>query len=172
MLDVGKRQGPDANAFIADLASRLVKRPQISSDALKAYEGAIEDAFGANVDYASIVKTFKHSDLAETRRYSPPEVLCTKKEVKQGDPDWNKISTSYIEKQNHTVRMHCRRLARLTNAFSKKKENFKAAISLHYAYYNLVKRHCSLRVTPAMEAGIADTFWTVRNLVEQGEAAA
>ena len=169
---VGTRQQPDANAFISDLASRLVKRPQISSDALKAYQGAIEDAFGANVDYASIIKTFKHSDLAETRRYSPPEVFSAKKEVKQGNPDWDKISTSYVEKQNHTVRMHCRRLARLTNAFSKKKENFEAAISLHYAYYNLVKRHCSLRVTPAMEAGIADTFWNVRDLVEQGEAAA
>ncbi len=90
--------------------------------------------------------------------------------MRQGNPDWDKISTSYVEKQNHTVRMHCRRLARLTNAFSKKRENFEAAISLHYAYYNLVKRHGSLRVTPAMEAGVTETFWTVLELVERGEA--
>lgn len=168
---VGNRRQADADAFIADLASRLVKRPQISSDALKLYQTAIEEQFGANVDYASIIKTFKHSELSDTRRYSPPEVFSAKKEVKQGNPDWSKISTSYVEKQNHTARMHCRRLARLTNAFSKKRENFEAAISLHYAYYNLVKRHGSLRVTPAMEAGVTDTFWTVRELVERGEAA-
>ena len=91
--------------------------------------------------------------------------------MRQGNPDWDKISTSYVEKQNHTVRMHCRRLARLTNAFSKKRDNFEAAISLHYAYYNLVKRHGSLRVTPAMEAGVTQTFWTVLEVVERGEAA-
>ena len=168
---VGERKQRDATAFISDLASKLVNRPQISSDALTAYQRAIEEAFGANVDYASIIKTFKHSELTEARRYSPPEVYSAKKEVRQGNPDWDKISTSYVEKQNHTVRMHCRRLARLTNAFSKKRENFKAAISLHYAYYNLVKRHGSLRVTPAMEAGVMETFWTVLELVERGEAA-
>jgi IS1 family transposase len=168
---VGGRRQADANAFIADLASRLVNRPQISSDALHAYQRAIEETFGAAVDYASIIKTYKHSELSEVRRYSPPEVFSAKKEVKQGNPDWDKISTSYVEKQNHTMRMHCRRLSRLTNAFSKKRENFEAAVSLHYAYYNLVKRHGSLRVTPAMEAGVTDTFWTVRDLVERGEMA-
>lgn len=168
---VGERKQRDATAFISDLASRLVNRPQISSDALPAYQRAIEEAFGANVDYASIIKTFKHSELTEARRYSPPEVYSAKKKVRQGNPDWDKISTSYVEKQNHTVRMHCRRLARLTNAFSKKRDNFEAAISLHYAYYNLVKRHGSLRVTPAMEAGVTQTFWTVLEVVERGEAA-
>jgi len=113
---VGGRTQADADAFIGDLSSRLVKRPQISSDALKAYQGAIEESFGSEVDYGSIIKTFKHSELSETRRYSPPEVFSAKKEVKQGNPDMDLISTSYVEKQNHTVRMHCRRLARLTNA--------------------------------------------------------
>jgi IS1 family transposase len=168
---VGGRKQADADLFISDLAARLVNRPQISSDALKAYQNAIERSFGAEVDYASIIKTFKHSELSETRRYSPPEVFSAKKEIKQGNPDWNRISTSYVEKQNHTMRMHCRRLSRLTNAFSKKRENFDAAVSLHFAYYNLVKRHGTLRVTPAMEAGVTESFWTVKDLIEKGEAA-
>lgn len=168
---VGNRRREDAQKFVADLEARLVNRPQISSDFLHAYQDAIETAFGTEVDYASLVKTFAHPNLVDGRRYSPPEVLSIKKEVKQGNPDWSRISTSYVEKQNHTMRMHCRRLARLTNAFSKKRENFEAAISLHYGYYNLVKRHTTLRCTPAMQAGVADTFWTVRDLVERGEHA-
>lgn len=169
---VGGRTFEDAYVFIGDLKKRLVKRPQISADALKSYEGAIEDHFGADVDYGSIIKTFSHTALEQPQRYSPPEVISIKKEVKQGNPDVDKISTSYVEKQHHTLRMHCRRLARLTNAFSKKRENFEAAISLHYGYYNLVKTHGTIKCTPAMEAGKAGTFWKVRDLVEQGEAAA
>ena len=92
-----------------DLASRLISRPQISSDALAAYQGAIERAFGCEVDYGSVIKTFSHTDLEEQRRYSPPSVLKIKKSAVQGDPDMNLVSTSYVEKQNHTVRMHCRR---------------------------------------------------------------
>jgi len=149
-----------------DLASRLISRPQISSDALAAYQGAIERAFGCEVDYGSVIKTFSHTDLEEQRRYSPPSVLKIKKSAVQGDPDMNLVSTSYVEKQNHTVRMHCRRLSRLTNAFSKKRENFEAAISLHYAYYNFCKRHQTIRCTPAMEAGIEKSQWTVADLVE------
>lgn len=168
---VGGRTQEDADALVSDLKSKLVKRPQISSDGLAAYAEAIEESFGSKVDYGSIIKTFKHSELSDTRRYSPPEVFSCKKEVKQGNPEWKKISTSYVEKQNHTVRMHCRRLSRLTNAFSKKRENFEAAISLHYAYYNLVKTHKTIKCTPAMEAGKAETFWSVRDLVEQGETA-
>lgn len=166
---VGKRDRYHANLFIGDLAERLVSRPQISSDALKAYKDAIERAFGSNVDYGTVIKTFTHTDLEATRRYSPADVLKIKKEAVQGNPDMRACSTSYIEKQNHTARMHCRRLSRLTNAFSKKRENFEAAISLHYTYYNFCKRHTTIRCTPAMEAGVADSQWTPADLVEMTE---
>ncbi len=133
------------------------------------YEGAVERAFGANVDYGSIVKTFSHTELVEQRRYSPPEVVKVEKMPVQGNPDIDLISTSYVEKQNHTLRMHCRRLSRLTNAFSKKIENFRAAVALHYAYYNFVKIHQAIRCTPAMEAGVTTSAWTVRDLVDMIE---
>ena len=112
-----------------------------------------------------------HSDtqVAEQRRYSPPEVVKVEKKIVQGQPDVDLISTSYVEKQNHTLRMHCRRLSRLTNAFSKKMENFKAAVALHYAYYNFVKTHKTIRCTPAVEAGVTETAWTVADLVEMIE---
>ena len=167
---VGGRSYHDASAFIADLRERLVNRPQISSDALKAYELTIGQHFGSEVDHGSVIKTFKRSDLGTTR-YSPPEVISIKKEVKHGNPDEDLISTSFVEKQHHTLRMHNRRLARLTNAFSKKRENFEAAIAMHYGYYNLVKTHKTIKCTPAMEAGKSESFWTVRDMVEQGEAA-
>jgi len=163
----GKRDGYHADCFMEDLASRLTRRPQISSDALRAYEDAIERAFGSEVDYGTVIKTFVHSDLEATRRYSPPDVLKTEKKVVSGSPDMKLVSTSYVEKQNHTVRMHCRRLSRLTNAFSKKRENFDAAIALHYAYYNFCKVHGSIRCTPAMEAGIEPSQWTVKDLLER-----
>jgi len=163
---IGKRDQYHANSFMYDLAARLQKRPQISSDALKAYKNAVEKAFGADVDYGTVIKTFTHTDLAESRRYSPPEVLKVKKERVQGSPDMKKVSTSYVEKQNHTMRMHCRRLSRLTNAFSKKRENFDAAVALHFAYYNLCKIHGTIKCTPAMEAGVESSQWTVADLVE------
>src|SRR6266545_6177931 len=167
---VGDRSGYMADMFIEDLASRLSHRVQISSDALKAYVDAVERGFGCEVDYGSIVKTFSHSDLEEQRRYSPPDVMSVKRNPIKGNPVIDLISTSHVEKQNHTLRMHCRRLTRLTNAFSKKLENFKAAVALHYAYYNFVKSNIAIRCTPAMAAGVTDTFWTVRDLVEKIEA--
>lgn len=163
---VGDRSGYMANAFIEDLASRLVHRVQISSDALKAYVDAIERGFGCEVDYGSIVKTFSHGDTEEQRRYSPPDVMSVKRNPILGNPVIDLISTSHVEKQNHTLRMHCRRLTRLTNAFSKKLENFKAAVALHYAYYNFVKFNSAIRCTPAMAAGVSNSAWTVRELVE------
>lgn len=166
----GKRDQYHATSFMYDLASRLQKRPQISSDALKAYKSAVEKAFGSEVDYGTVIKTFTHTDLEESRRYSPPEVLSVKKERVQGNPDMKTVSTSYVEKQNHTMRMHCRRLSRLTNAFSKKRENFDAAIALHFAYYNLCKTHGTIKCTPAMEAGVEKTQWTVADLVETIES--
>jgi hypothetical protein len=159
-----------ANCFIEDLASRLTHRIQLSSDALKAYEGAVERAFGAEVDYGSIVKIFGHTELTEQRRYSPPEVVSVEKTKVQGNPDFDLISTSHVEKQNHTLRMHCRRLTRLTNAFSKNLENFKAAVALNYAYYNFVNIHKTIRCTPAMEAGVTNSVWTVADLVGMIEA--
>ena len=166
---IGARDQVTADAFIEDLAARLTHRVQISSDALRAYEGAIERAFGTDVDYGSIVKTFSSAQLEEQRRYSPPEVVKVERMVVSGNPDADLISTSYVEKQNHTLRMHCRRLSRLTNAFSKKLENFKAAVALHYGYYNFVKMHKSIRCTPAMAAGVVTSPWTVANLVEMIE---
>ena len=166
---VGDRTQATADPFMEDLASRLTHRVQISTDSLRAYEGAIERAFGTDVDYGSIVKTYSSAQLEEQRRYSPPEVVKVERMVVSGSPDADLISTSYVEKQNHTLRMHCRRLSRLTNAFSKKLENFKAAVALHYAYYNFVKMHGSLRCTPAMAAGVVTSPWTVAELVEMIE---
>jgi IS1 family transposase len=167
---VGDRTQYMANCFIEDLAARLSSRIQISTDALRVYPGAIERAFGANVDYGSIVKTFSHTELEEQRRYSPPEVVTVERMPVYGNPELRAISTSYVEKQNHTLRMHCRRLSRLTNAFSKKIENFRAAVALHYAYSNFVKIHTTIRCTPAMEAGVTTSPWTVRELVDMIEA--
>jgi len=166
---VGERNQVIADTLMEDLAARLTHRVQISTDSLRAYEGAIERAFGTDVDYGSIVKTFSSAQLDEMRRYSPPEVVKVERMVVSGNPDTDLISTSYVEKQNHTLRMHCRRLSRLTNAFSKKLENFKAAVALHYGYYNLVKMHKSIRCTPAMAAGVVTSPWTVANLVEMIE---
>lgn len=166
---VGDRDLPHAMRLMDDLASRLQNRPQISTDALNAYKTAVEYAFGSEVDYGTVIKTYSHTDLEESRRYSPPDCIRIKRRDEQGNPDFKKISTSYVEKQNHTVRMHCRRLSRLTNAFSKKRANFEAAISLHYAYYNLCKRHQTIRCTPAMEAGVTETQWSVLDLVEMAD---
>jgi len=159
-----------ADTFMADLAARLIKRVQLSSDALGAYPDAVERGFGANADYGQIVKTYSVSHLGNfkeaARRYSPAEVVLVEKHIMAGTPDICRITTSHVEKQNHTLRMHCRRLTRLTNAFSKKLDNFKAAVSLHMAYYNFCKMHLAIRCTPAMAAGIEPSQWTVADLVK------
>jgi IS1 family transposase len=167
---VGDRSQYMANQFMEDLASRLTHRVQISSDALHHYRSAIGRAFGLEVDYGSIIKTYGQTELAEQRRYSPPEVVSVERVPVQGAPVIDLISTSYVEKQNHTLRMHCRRLSRLTNAFSKKFANFQAAVALHYGYYNFVKFNSAIRCTPAMAAGVSNSAWTVRDLVEMVEA--
>lgn len=167
---VGDRSQWMAHRFIDDLASRLSSRVQITSDALNSYAAAIGHAFGPSVDYGTVVKEFRHADLdSPATRYSPPEVLKVKKRVVEGNPAINRISTSFVEKQHHTLRMHCRRLSRLTNAFSKKRENFEAAVALHYGYYNLVKTHGTLHCTPAVAAGVEQDRWTVADLVERIE---
>lgn len=162
---VGKRDAYTANCFMSDLAGRLNGRVQISTDALAAYVDAIERGFGCEADHGQIVKTFVSSEL-DARRYSPPEILHVKRNVISGNPDPKSISTSYVERQNLTMRMHMRRLTRLTNAFSKKLENFKAAVALHFAYYNFVRIHKSLRMTPAMAAGVTQSVWTIGDLVD------
>ncbi|MGH9762470.1 MAG: IS1 family transposase [Blastocatellia bacterium] len=168
---VGKRSTDDTVAFVTDLSSRLKNRVQLSSDAMPAYVWGVEQGFGCEVDYGQVIKTFSatpghhHTE----RKYSPGQVTQTVKKVIMGTPSKRLISTSYVESQNLTVRMHVRRLTRLTNAFSKKLDNFKAAIALHFAYYNLVKRHTTLRMTPAMAAGVTDTFWTVADLIERAK---
>jgi IS1 family transposase len=166
---VGKRDAYNAKAFISDLAGRLQKRVQISSDSLAAYADAMERGFGTEVDYGQISKTYSFINLTQNAagRYSPAEVVKTEKTIVSGMPDVNRICTSHVEKQNHTLRMHCRRLTRLTNAFSKKFENFEAAVSLNFAYYNFCKTHRSLRMTPAQAAGIENSAWTVEELVKR-----
>jgi IS1 family transposase len=163
---VGERNAATANAFVADVASRMKNRVQISTDGLKAYVDAVEKAFGADVDYAQIVKTYGHEEASDNRRYSAPEFVSSEVRVIAGNPDQDLISTSYVERLNATTRLHMRRLTRLTLAFSKKRGNFEAAVGLHFAYYNFVKRHNTLRCTPAMAAGVARSFWTVGDLVE------
>jgi IS1 family transposase len=169
---IGKRDAYHAKMFMDDLASRLAMRVQISSDALAAYPDAFERAFGTDADYGQIVKTFSVTPLGNASapaavRYSPAEVIKVERTVMSGAPDVARITTSHVEKQNHTLRMHCRRLTRLTNAFSKKLENFEAAVALNFAYYNFIKTHLSIRMTPAMAAGIEKSHWTVAELVER-----
>ena len=163
---IGERNVATATAFVQDVASRMKNRVQISTDGLRAYVDAVERAFGADVDYAQIVKVYGHEETSNNRRYSAPEFVSSDKKVIVGNPDQRLISTSYVERLNATTRLHMRRLTRLTLAFSKKRENFDAAVGLHFAYYNFVKRHNTLRCTPAMAAGVAQSFWTVGDLVE------
>jgi IS1 family transposase len=163
---VGDRDAKTATAFMQSVAMRMRNRVQISTDGLKAYVDAVEKSFGADVDYAQIVKTYGHEEASNNRRYSAPDFVSSEKKVIAGSPNYDLISTSYVERLNATTRLHMRRLTRLTLAFSKKRENFEAAVGLHFAYYNFVKRHNTIRCTPAMAAGVASTFWSVGDLVE------
>jgi len=166
---VGQRTMIHARFFLNDLASRLSGRIQLSSDALVAYRQTVEAAFESDVDYGQIVKTYAVTNLNRdaASRYSPAEVVKAEKTLICGLPDMTAVSTSHVEKQNHTLRMHCRRLTRLTNAFSKKWENFRAAVALNFTYYNFCKVHGAIRCTPAMEAGVEPSQWPVAELVER-----
>jgi IS1 family transposase len=163
---VGDRDKKTATAFMQDVKSRMATRIQISTDGLPAYVQAVETAFGADVDYAQIIKVYGHDEVNLNHRYSQPEVISSEKVYISGRPDMDLVSTSYVERLNATTRLHMRRLTRLTLAFSKKRENFEAAVGLHFAYYNFVKRHSTIRCTPAMAAGVTNTFWNVGDLVE------
>jgi len=163
---VGKRTRTHAVAFMADLSERLANRVQLSSDALNTYVDAVERAFGADVDYGQAVKFYEAEPIGPGR-YSPPRVVSQERAVIAGRPDQEHISTSLVERQNLTMRMSMRRFTRLTNAFSKKVENLRAAVALHFAHYNFVRLHKTLRVTPAMAAGVSREVMSLEELVER-----
>jgi IS1 family transposase len=166
---VADRGAAAAMEFMTNLAGRLASRVQLTTDGHKAYLEAVEEAFGIDVDYAQLVKLYGESPDAQ-KRYSPAECVGCRKEAITGSPDREHVSTSYVERQNLTMRMSMRRFTRLTNAFSKKVENLAHAVSLHYMHYNFVRIHKTLRVTPAMAAGVTDRLWSVQDIVEMAEA--
>lgn len=168
---VGKRDETNARAFIADLRARLLVVPQISTDGFAPYSSAVGDSFGACVDHAVIQKNYSRKGRPDgprhDYRYEPPRDPFITKRTAHGAPDLDKASTSRIERANLTVRMHVRRFTRLCNGFSKKIENHRAAVALHVAFYNFCRVHESLRVTPAVEAGLTDRVWSIEELVER-----
>jgi IS1 family transposase len=163
---VGARDGMHASHFIADVASRLSNRVQLTTDGHKPYLEAVEGAFGGEIDYAMLIKLYGNTpgNTAEVR-YSPGECIGTRKEVISGSPDLEHVSTSFAERQNLTMRMRMRRFTRLTNAFSKKIQNHEHAIAIYAMHYNFVRRHQSLRITPAQAAGIERKLWSLEDMV-------
>lgn len=162
---VGTRGAQTANRFMQDLASRLANRIQLTTDGYRVYLQAVEDAFGSEIDYAMLIKIYGNDAEAETR-YSPAECTGTQVVGITGKPNARHISTSYVERQNLTMRMQMRRFTRLTNGFSKKIENHYWAIALHYMHYNFCRIHQTLRVTPAMAAGVTDRVWDITDIAE------
>jgi IS1 family transposase len=163
---IGKRVRPDTWAFLWDLHKRLANRVQLTSDGLNHYTVSVPECFGTDVDFAQLTKLFgDFGQFDGPARYSPPRLSGVISKVRQGDPDPEHVSTSFVERQNLTMRMQMRRFTRLTNAFSKKLSHLKAAVALHFAWYNFVRIHKSLRVTPAMEAGISDRPWEFSDLL-------
>jgi IS1 family transposase len=162
---VGGRDLGWAKEFMEDCASRIRNRVQITTDGYKAYLEAVENAFGADIDYAQLQKIYGASTEHETR-YSPAKCIGCDRKVVSGDPDPKHVSTSFVERQNLSMRMSIRRFTRLTNAFSKKIENHAAAVAIWFTYYNFCRVHSTLRVTPAMEAGISDHVWTIEEMCE------
>jgi IS1 family transposase len=161
---VSGRDAIAASRFMRDLASRLTKRIQLTTDSHRSYIPAVEGAFGSDVDYATLQKTFA-SDMGGEARYSPAKIKGSVLEVVKGSPNRDLVSTSYVERQNLTMRMSVRRFTRLTNAFSKNVENHAAAIALHFMNYNFVRIHKTTRVTPAMAAGVSDHVWSLDELI-------
>jgi IS1 family transposase len=161
---VGNRDSLDAKLFIDDLAGRLASRVQLTSDGLKAYLEAVECAFGSEIDYSMLVKLYG-KPLENIARYSPPICIGAQKRRVIGHPDKALVSTSHIERSNLSMRMGMRRFTRLTNGFSKKVENHRHALAIYFMHYNFCRIHTSLRVTPAMEAGIADHVWEISELI-------
>jgi IS1 family transposase len=162
---VGTRDAGCAYHFMHDLAARLANRVQLTTDGHKAYLSAVEDAFGTEIDYAMLIKIYGNGGGYSEVRYSPAVCMGAKKAVINGKPDFDHVSTSITERNNLTMRMGMRRFTRLTNGFSKKVENHEHAIALHFMHYNFCRIHKTLRVTPAMEAGISDHVWEISEIV-------
>jgi transposase-like protein/IS1 family transposase len=164
---IGKRVRPDTAAFLWDLYHRMEGRTQLTTDGLNHYTVAVPECFGTDVDFAQLTKMFGDYGQFDTpeARYSPPRISGVISKVRQGDPDPDHISTSFVERQNLTMRMAMRRFTRLTNAFSKKLSHLKAAVALHFAFYNFCRVHGSLRITPCMAAGITDHVWKMEELI-------
>ena len=161
---VGTRGAESAQQFIRDLASRLSNRIQLTTDGHRMYVEAVERAFAGDIDYAMLIKHYGDDARSVDRKYSPSAFVSAEKKRLNGDPDDAHVSTSYVERQNLTMRMSCRRFTRLTNAFSKKVENHAHAVALHFMYYNFGRIHKTLRVTPAMEAGVAKHVWSLQEI--------
>ena len=162
---VGGRDAEYANAFMDDVASRLTNRVQMTTDGHKAYLKAVEGSFGADIDYAQLIKVYGNAPETLKGRYSPADCTGIVKRTVEGQPDEKHISTSFVERQNLTMRMQMRRFTRLTNAFSKKLENHMHMVALYTVWYNFIRIHKTLRVTPAMEAGLSKTVWDMEDLV-------
>lgn len=162
---LGNRNAECANEFMQDVKSRLAGRAQITSDGLKAYVEAVENAFGTEVDFAQLVKIYGDTSEGQ-KRYSPAECVGARKEVIRGNPDPKHVSTSYVERQNLNIRMGNRRFTRLTNAFSKKIENHFYSLAIYFMHYNFVRQHQTLRVSPAMAAGVTPTLWDLGDMVK------
>ncbi len=170
---VGDRSGESAMILADDMRARIAsERVQITTDGHNAYLGAIETAFGADADYAMLEKVYKTDPANARGRYSPPVCIGARKTRIEGNPDKAHVSTSYVERSNLSIRMQNRRFTRLTNAFSKKFQNHVHALALYFAFYNFVRVHKSLRMSPAMAAGIADRLWSIEDIVARMDAVA
>jgi IS1 family transposase len=161
---LGRRRVHDARTFVADIASRMRNRVQISTDALGSYVTAIEAGFGGDVDYGTVVKTFE-SEPQQPGRYAPPRVAFVRKSVVMGDPDPAKITTSHVERANLHARMQVKRMARLTLAHSKREPHLRAALNLHTVSYNFLRIHSGIRATPAMRLGVTNRLWKMDEIV-------
>ena len=162
---LGRRNGWDAHDFMEKLSTATAGGFQLSTDGFNAYPNAVEYNLGGRVDYAQVVKEFASAGGEEARRYAPPRLIGQEKVIVSGTPDEDRVSTSHVERANWTLRGHLRRFTRLSNGFSRKKSNLRAALALYFAYYNFCRMHRSIRMTPAMAAGIARKPWSVRELV-------
>jgi IS1 family transposase len=161
---IGRRDAVCATEFMKDLAGRLKNRVQLTTDGHKMYLEAVENAFGSGIDFSQLVKIYGNTEESQ-KRYSPAQCIGAEKIKINGNPEKESVSTSYVERQNLTMRMNMRRFTRLTNAFSKKVENLGYALALHFMYYNFCRIHQTLRMTPAMKAGVTDRLWDIEDLI-------